>query len=194
MRQGGDAFAEHGAIATDIPRAHLEQIVEGAGNHVALLDLRDLSDGAVKGPKRGLCRAAQPDLDKRDMLKPHLRRVQPGLEALNETIVDQSLQSRLTRRLGQADPFRQVGHGDAAILAKNLEDGAVNPVKFTEIAQFAAHISCDPPENRRIALVNPNLQGNRLPVMRYSGCEAGGGASDDRIVRFARQHSHGASA
>ena len=46
VRQAGDFFAEHDAIAADVGGADLEQIVEAARDHVALLDL---GDGAHRG-------------------------------------------------------------------------------------------------------------------------------------------------
>ncbi len=49
MGQGGDALAEHAAVGSDVPGAHLEQIVEARRHHVALLDLGDLLDGPVEG-------------------------------------------------------------------------------------------------------------------------------------------------
>lgn len=49
MRQGGDRFAQDLPIALHVRGADLQKIIEGAGDHVTLLDLRNFLDRGVEG-------------------------------------------------------------------------------------------------------------------------------------------------
>jgi hypothetical protein len=58
VRQGGDDLPQDTAVGVDIAAAHLQEIVERPGDHVTLLDLRNLADRRVERLERIFPRVA----------------------------------------------------------------------------------------------------------------------------------------
>ena len=69
MGERRDLLAENLAVALDVGRPHLEQVVEAPGDQMALLDLPDLLDRFVEAFEREFAGIGQLDLGKSDMVE-----------------------------------------------------------------------------------------------------------------------------
>ncbi len=136
MRQRRKPFGQDPTVALDIGGAHLEQIVEAAGDHVAGFDLGNRLHRAVERGERGLAGVGQPDLDKGDMGEPELDRVEQRAIAGDDALCLQPLQPRLGRGLRQADAAGKLGDRHPAIARQQVQN---RPVERVQIAAVRGH-------------------------------------------------------
>ena len=122
MRQGRDEVGEHLPVIGHALRAHLQQIVEGPRDHVALLNLRHLQHGAVEGVQRDLSRVRQPHLHEGDVVAAQQDRIEERPVAPDHAVRLQSAQAGLGRRLGQADAICEGGHADAPVDRQHIQN------------------------------------------------------------------------
>ncbi|VVT14427.1 conserved hypothetical protein [Sphingomonas aurantiaca] len=141
MRQARYPLAQHLAVAADIGRTHLEQIIEAAGDHVALLDLADRQHRAAERVERGLARVGQLHLGERDVVEPEHHRIEHRAETPNIAIVEQTFQSDLARRLRQADAPRELGHRHPAVVAQQVDDTAIELVDRASWLGVIGHLT-----------------------------------------------------
>ncbi|MNY68919.1 hypothetical protein D3C86_2067680 [compost metagenome] len=64
------------------------------------------------------------------MVDAQFLRIEHRTEAQNITFIHQPLEPRLARRLGEADPFRQLQHRHAPVFAEGLENLEIEVVQI----------------------------------------------------------------
>ncbi len=128
MGQGGQLFRHDPPVIGHVAGANLHEVIEAAGDHVALFDLGDRAHRGVERLQCGLARIAQFQLDIGDMGQPQLDRRDHRAVALDEPGFLHLADARGHRRLRQADPARYLSHGEACIGDKLVEDSPVDRI------------------------------------------------------------------
>ncbi|CDO36179.1 hypothetical protein SPHV1_230118 [Novosphingobium sp. KN65.2] len=128
--QAGDLFAQHDAVATDVGRAHLEQIVEAAGDHVAFLDFRQAPHRRVELAQGLLARVGQFYFGEGDMIEAEAGRIDDGTKAPDHARIQQAAQANLARRLADADFPREVGHSHAPVFPQSCDDFSIDYIQI----------------------------------------------------------------
>ncbi len=129
MRQRRDLFGQHLPVADDIAGAYLQQVIEPARDHVALLDLGHLQDGAVEGAQRRLAGIRQFHLDKGHMRQPHAHRIKQRAIAGDHTLFLKPAQPGLRGRFRQPDAVGKLGHADTPVGGHDADDGLIEAVE-----------------------------------------------------------------
>ena len=108
--------------------AHLEQIVEIAGNHVTAFDLRQTPCCCIEAVKHIGGGALQLYLDEGDVgiAEPH--HIKFGMVSPDQPVLFQPPDALGARRLRQADQFGKLGHRNSALCLQGLQNVPVDPV------------------------------------------------------------------
>lgn len=112
----------------DVAGADLEQVVEGARDHVALFDFGHVDDGGIEGGEGLFGGVGEADLGEGDVIAAQERWVENGAEALDIALVLEAFEADLCGGFRQADEFGQIGHSDAPVARQDSQDFAVDLV------------------------------------------------------------------
>lgn len=133
--QGRDTLAHYTPVGRDIAGAHLQEIIEAAGNHVALLDLRNGEYSLVEVVERGRPCVGQRDLNESNVAFTHFLTVDYRTVTAYVTLGFEIAEPGLNRGFRQPDFLGEGGEGKPAVPLKLRKDGFIEAVQLICIHQ-----------------------------------------------------------
>ena len=126
--QRGDAIAENSAIGFHVRDTKLDQVVEAARHHVALLHLAEPGHGLLETVEDVGGGPVQADFDERQQMRAELVRVEVRRIAADVAEPFQATHALDARRGTQVDAPRQFGEGNPPVVLEDLENPVVQAI------------------------------------------------------------------
>jgi hypothetical protein len=125
-----DLVAKHASVFLHVGDARFQQIVEPAGDHVALDDLVRGQHGVLEALKDVCRRVIERDLSEGEQLLAEEARIEPREIAFDESVALQAADALDARRKREIDGAGELRDGEPPIGLQQREELAVDPIQL----------------------------------------------------------------